>query len=218
MLASATSPNELPDPVQNLIEQARSLGDDLSECSRLRKDETDLLVTPWTKSVCHAGTKSVPTDLSDLEPSVLYTMVMQHSIDSFRDSLPFVVALSQQASLTVPSTAPRMHFGPYDDRLQELREAAIDEGISILEASEHAFERFVSEHPYLRRGSLGLADEGYFCVAWRDDQRRISVQFMEDNTVEYVLLVEGERATVDRTDPATFLDACRDRGVYDLLC
>ena len=81
--------------------------------------------------------------------------------------------------------------GQYDDRLEELREAAGYEGLALNEKSLDDFRDFISTAPVaMKRPNLALIDDGDIRASWRAGDRRLAVQFFGNGTVEYVLLDE----------------------------
>ena len=101
----------------------------------------------------------------------------------------------------------------YDERLQELREAAADEGCDINEKSIEDFSQFLLFAPYdLKRPNLALVDDGDIRASWRADDRRLAVQFFGDGTVEYVML--GATPIIDR---GTVLGFFHEHDMQSLL-
>ena len=76
----------------------------------------------------------------------------------------------------------------YSARLDDLREAAAEEGIEWSEASRQDFQAFVTGNPGWRKAALGLMDNGNLRAVWKgDDGSHLGLQFLGDQFGEYVI-------------------------------
>ena len=89
-----------------------------------------------------------------------------------------------------PTRALDGALAPYHERLDDLREAAVEEGIEWSEDSERDFQAFVTGNPGWRRGDVVLMDNGNLRVVWdddNDDDRHVALQFLGGGHIQYVI-------------------------------
>jgi len=81
----------------------------------------------------------------------------------------------------------------YKSRIEFLRDAAIQEGFMLREASEMDFRRFVSAYPNLRKGSLVLTDSGNIRAIWKGSKGyHLGLQFLGGGMAQYVMFNQRE--------------------------
>ena len=170
-------------------------------------DRQDRMIVVGWPDVPATGTRDLAEIVADafarcLLEGVCWTaeVVASSVIASF--SRPFRLR-KRNLQLTGPLPAPSLFRAPlndaeqYRERLDDLREAARDEGYDINENSVTDFGNFLKATPFLmRRPLLALVDDGDIRASWRVGDRRLAVQFLGDGRVEYVLL--DKQPVVDR--------------------
>lgn len=109
----------------------------------------------------------------------------------------------------------------YEDRIAQLRSYGIEDGVSVNDASERHFYRFVDGGPQLRRGSVVLLDNGNLRAVWRVGNQEVGVQFFGDGSVHYMIAQEGYGGkitrTADTTDVEGLLEAVETAGLGHLV-
>lgn len=97
----------------------------------------------------------------------------------------------------------------YADRIDELRKASLEEGITPNTSSLNFFFLFLGQlknklhKKDIRKALLFLLDDGMYGVIWADDHWHLDINFHSDGTIEYVLLDlrssenKGETSKVD---------------------
>lgn len=109
---------------------------------------------------------------------------------------------------------------PYDERINELAEIAIEEGISPKTESLQDFLSFVqADGASLSKGALFLLDDGTYKATWRNAKWRIDLTFLGSQRLSYVLLdrsnpPEGE---ADQIDFKSFSDKLKRWGAESPL-
>ena len=78
----------------------------------------------------------------------------------------------------------------YAERLNALNGIAEDEGIcQVSFKSKNEFFEFLSTREFpVRRASLALLDDGLLAATWRNERWRLSLTFLGDQQIDYVLL------------------------------
>ena len=80
----------------------------------------------------------------------------------------------------------------YLDRLQELREDAIDENIEVNENSVAGFRNFLGLVPKIVRGGLFLTQEGNLVATWDDNsENSVSLEFLDENKIMYIMFAKN---------------------------
>ena len=75
----------------------------------------------------------------------------------------------------------------YWERIQELQQAALDEGITINPESHSDFLHFMRSLSHARAAALFLMDNGNFRVVWTgNDGSRLGLQFLGEGEVQWV--------------------------------
>ena len=109
----------------------------------------------------------------------------------------------------------------YDDRLGELREAALEEGYELNEGAAEQFILFMDAATYpVKRPGIALAGDGDINAIWTrraGPKCRLSVQVFDDGDVEYVLLVEGESAAMEKLSHCAFWSAASKDRLREIL-
>ena len=83
----------------------------------------------------------------------------------------------------------------YRNRIAELREYGVEDGVTINPASEKDFWAFVKSLPAARPGSLVLMDNGNLRAVWKGEQgSHLGLQFLGCRMVEYVIFKRRPRA------------------------
>lgn len=83
----------------------------------------------------------------------------------------------------------------YRNRIAELREYGVEDGVIVNPASEKDFWAFVKSLPTARPGSLVLMDNGNLRAVWKGDQgSHLGLQFLGRRMVEYVIFKRRPRA------------------------
>lgn len=78
-------------------------------------------------------------------------------------------------------------FSSIQKRLVFLHAEAEAEGISLNPNSERDFQAFIDEHPFLRRGSLFLEDDGTLRMVWKKRGDHLGLRFLGKGQVLYVI-------------------------------
>ena len=83
----------------------------------------------------------------------------------------------------------------YKDRIEYLRSEAELDGITVNEASKRDFWSFFRSMPLLRKAGVILMDNGNLRAVWRGkDKSRLGLQFLGDQSVEYVIFKRRQGA------------------------
>lgn len=109
------------------------------------------------------------------------------------------------------------------ERLRAIHEAATDEGVEIVQASETQFRRYLLQHlkPTVRP-AISLSESGYLTAAWRDaNGQQVGMQFRGDGWVHYFVFArtpEGAlRSYAGRLELPEFLPLLKLVGVTNLI-
>ena len=87
----------------------------------------------------------------------------------------------------------------YLDRLQELREDAIDENIEVNENSVAGFRKFLNSAPYVVRGGLFLMENGNLRATWNVKAGdHVGLEFLDYEKVIYVAFKYHEDGSAKR--------------------
>lgn len=80
-------------------------------------------------------------------------------------------------------------------RIKELREIAFEEEIAVNDLSESDLHKFLMNWSGASDPAIFLLDGGNFRILWdASDGRQIAIQFLGDDTVQYVLFAQREGA------------------------
>jgi hypothetical protein len=80
-------------------------------------------------------------------------------------------------------------------RITELREIALEDGIAVNNLSEKDLHRFLLNWPGASDPAIFLLDNGNFRIRWdAPDGRQIALQFLGDDSVQFVLFAQREGA------------------------
>ena len=99
----------------------------------------------------------------------------------------------------------------YRNRIAELREYGLEDGVTVNPASEKDFWAFVKSLPAARPGSLVLMDNGNLRAVWKGEQgSHLGLQFLGRRMVEYVIFKRRPRASkVSRVAGADTFDGVK---------
>ena len=107
----------------------------------------------------------------------------------------------------------------YRNRIAELREYGVEDGVTVNLASEKDFWAFVKSLPAARPGSLALMDNGNLRAVWKGKgESHLGLQFLGGRMVEYVIFKRRPRAgKVSRVAGADTFDGIkRQIDAFDL--
>lgn len=107
----------------------------------------------------------------------------------------------------------------YRNRIAELREYGVEDGVTINPASEKDFWSFVKSLPAARQGSLVLMDNGNLRAVWEGkDESHLALQFLGGRMIQYVIFKRRPRASkVSRVAGADTFDGIkRQIDAFDL--
>ena len=95
-----------------------------------------------------------------------------------------------------PGKLSRETYQTYRNRIAELREYGVEDGVTINPVSEKDFWAFVKSLPAARPGSLVLMDNGNLRAVWKGEQgSHLGLQFLGRRMVEYVIFKRRPRAS-----------------------
>lgn len=99
----------------------------------------------------------------------------------------------------------------YRNRIAELREYGVEDGVIVNPASEKDFWAFVKSLPTARPGSLVLMDNGNLRAVWKGERgSHLGLQFLGRRMVEYVIFKRRPRASkVSRVAGADTFDGIK---------
>ena len=107
----------------------------------------------------------------------------------------------------------------YRNRIAELREYGIEDGVTVNPASEKDFWSFVKSLPAARPGSLVLMDNGNLRAVWEGKgESHLALQFLGDQMIQYVIFKRRPGASkVSRVTGAdTFGGIMRQIDAFEL--
>lgn len=91
------------------------------------------------------------------------------------------------------SNAQEIEVDPISERLNDLRELAADEGLPFNESSAEQAMAWIRAAAFPNRPNVFLVNNGNTRLFWRDGDRQFGIQFLGDNTAQFVFLGEDDQ-------------------------
>lgn len=110
-----------------------------------------------------------------------------------------------------PGKVSREAYQTYRNRIAELREYGVEDGVIVNPASEKDFWSFVKSLPAARPGSLVLMDNGNLRAVWEGKgESHLALQFLGGRMIQYVIFKRRPRASkVSRVAGADTFDGIK---------
>ena len=110
-----------------------------------------------------------------------------------------------------PGKLSRETYQTYRNRIAELREYGVEDGVTINPVSEKDFWAFVKSLPAARPGSLVLMDNGNLRAVWEGKgESHLALQFLGGRMIQYVIFKRRPRASkVSRVAGADTFDGIK---------
>ena len=81
----------------------------------------------------------------------------------------------------------------YKKRIRDLKQIALDDGISFNSASHIAFFEFFSANPFLKQAGLIVKENGNLRAIWEgENEAHVALQFLGDQSLQYVIFKRRE--------------------------
>ena len=96
----------------------------------------------------------------------------------------------------------------YNKRIRDLKQIAVDDGISLNPASHIAFIKFFSANPALKQAGLIVKENGNLRAIWEcENEAHVALQFLGDQTLQYVIFKQRKpQAPVSRVSGRDTMD------------